>query len=249
MSEKQDRVIVEMTIAAPVETVWAALRDPEQLLNWFGWDADTLADEIKFIFADHAEADEARRVISFGEYEGVSDRVELHTTSGGTVLRVVRSGPAVGDWSVFYEDTWEGWTTFFQQLRHYLERHPGAKRRTLFLSGRLEAPGALPVAALGLEALWTAAAGSTVSFELPVGETVKGTVWHHSDRQVAMSVDGWGDGLMVITDQPAPNAGPNGGGTALLTTFELSDTAFAALEQRWTAWWRTRFVKAGEPVG
>ena len=60
-----------------------------------------------------------------------------------------------------------------------------------------------------------------------------------------LRLDGWGDGLMVITDQPAPNAGPHGGGTALLTTFGLSDAAFAALEQRWTGWWRQRFVKAG----
>jgi len=245
MSDKQDRVIVEMTIAARIEAVWAAMREPEQLLNWFGWDADTLGDEIRFIFEDHAEADETNRVISFGEYEGVADRVELRAAPGGTVLRVVRSGPVSTDWNGFYEDTWEGWTTFFQQLRFLLERHPGAKRRTLFLSGRLQAPGALPVAALRLEALWNAADGGKVSFALPVGETVTGAVWHRSARQVAMSVDSWGDGLMVITDQPAPNAGPNGGGTALLTTFGLSDAAFAALEQRWTAWWRQRFVKAG----
>ncbi len=48
MTDKQDRTIVEMTIAAPIETVWAAMREPGQLLNWFGWDADTLRDEIKF---------------------------------------------------------------------------------------------------------------------------------------------------------------------------------------------------------
>lgn len=245
MADKQDRVIVEMTIAAPVETVWAAMRDPEQLRNWFGWDADTLQDEIQFIFFDHAEADEATRVISFGEYEGVADRVELRATAGGTVLRVVRSGPVTADWNAFYEDTWEGWTTFFQQLRFLLERHPEAKRRTLFLSGKPPTPGALPVEALRLNALWSAAAGSKTTFELPVGETVSGTVWHHSEHQVGMSVDGWGDGLLVITDQPAPNGGPNGGGTALLTTFGLSDAEFAALEQRWTAWWRERFVKAG----
>jgi len=245
MAEKQDRVIVEMTIAAPVETVWAAMRDPEQLLNWFGWDADTLKDEIQFIFFDHATADEANKVVAFGEYEGSADRIELKAAPGSTILRVVRTTAISGDWNAFYEDTWEGWTTFFQQLRHYLERHAGAKRRTLFLSGKLQAPGALPVEALGLELLWSAAAGSKAAFELPVGERVAGTVWHHSEHQVGMSVDGWGDGLMVITDQPAPNGGPNGGGTAVLTTFGLSDAAFAALQQRWTAWWGERFVKVG----
>lgn len=244
MAEKQDRVIVEMTIAAPVETVWAALRDPARMLNWFGWDSDTLSDEIQFIFFDHAEADEANKVLAFGEYEGSADRIELRATPGGTVLRVVRSSAVTGDWSAVYEDTWEGWTTFFQQLRLYLERHPGAKRRTLFLSGKLPAPGGvLPVAALGLARLMTAPAGGSASFELPVGEQVAGTAWHHSDHQVGMSVDNWGDGLMVITDQPAPNGGPNGGGTAVLTTFGMSDEAFAALEQRWKAWWEPRFPK------
>lgn len=244
MAEKQDRVIVEMTIAAPVETVWAAMRDTEQMLNWFGWDADTLRDEIQFIFFDHAEADEANKVLAFGEYEGNADRIELRAAPGGTILRVVRSTSITGDWNAFYEDTWEGWTTFFQQLRHYIERHAGAKRRTLFLSGKLQAPGGtLPVEALGLGALRSATSGTKAAFELPVGERVTGTVWHHSEHQVGMSVDGWGDGLMVITDQPAPNGGPNGGGTAVLTTFGLSDAAFAALEQRWTAWWGERFPK------
>ena len=243
MADKQDRVIVEMTIAAPVETVWEALRDPDQMLNWFGWDSDTLRDEIQFIFLDHAEADEANKVLAFGEYEGSADRIELRSAPGGTVLRVVRSSAVTGDWTAVYEDTWEGWTTFFQQLRHHLERHPGAKRRTLFLSGKPQAPGPLPIAALGLAKLATAPAGSAAAFQLPLGERVSGTAWHHSKHQVGMTVVDWGDGLMVITDQPAPNGGPNGGGTAVLTTFGLSDEAFAALEQRWKAWWEPRFPK------
>lgn len=244
MAEKQDRVIVEMTIAAPVDTVWKAMRDPQQMLNWFGWDADTLPDEIQFIFFDHATADEAKKVLSIHEHEGIADRMELVAAPGGTILRVVRSSAVTGDWDAFYEDTWEGWTTFFQQLRFYIERHPGTKRRTLFLSGKLPAPGGmLPVAALGLGKLMTAPAGSAASFDLPLGEQVSGPVWHHSDHQVGMTVDSWGDGLMVITDQPAPNGGPNGGGTAVLTTVGLSDAAFAALEKRWTAWWSERFPK------
>ncbi len=244
MAEKQDKVIVEMSIAAPLETVWDALRDPNQMLNWFGWDSDTLRDEIQFIFFDHAEADEANGVVAFGEYEGSADRIELTATPGGTVLRVVRSSAVTGDWNAIYEDTWEGWTTFFHQLRHYLERHPGAKRRTLFLSGKPRAPSPLPIAALGLGKLATALAGSAVAFGLPLGERVSGTAWHHSKHQVGMTVADWGDGLMVITDQPAPNGGPHGGGTAVLTTFGLSDEAFAALDQRWKAWWEPRFPKA-----
>lgn len=244
MAEKEHHVVVEMTIAAPVDRVWQALRDPEQMLNWFGWDADTLRDEIQFIFFDHATADEAKKTVDVGEYEGVADRMELVAVPGGTILRVVRSGPAPeGGWTAFYEDTWEGWITFFQQLRFLVERHAGEKRRTLFLSGKLPAAGTLPIAALGVGTLATAPAGSDVSFTLPLGEAVSGTVWHHSKHQVGMSVAAWGDGLMVITDKPAPNGGQHGGGSAVLTTFGLSDAAFAELEQRWTAWWGPRFPK------
>lgn len=237
MAEKHDQTIVEMTIVAPVEAVWQALRQPGQMLNWFGWDADTLRDEIQFIFFDHAAADEANKVLAFGEHEGIADRVELRAAPGGTVLRVVRNGPEIDDWDAFYEDTWEGWITFFQQLRFLLERHQGAQRRTIFLSGKLPADAALPIAALGLAA---GAIGNEVSFAIG-GEAIRGKVWHRSNRQVGLAIAAWSDALLVVTDKPAPNGGPSGGGSVLVTTFELTEGAFAALEHAWKAWWGTRF--------
>ena len=44
------RVVVDVTIAAPIERVWQALRDPALLAQWFGWDYDKLAAEIEMIF-------------------------------------------------------------------------------------------------------------------------------------------------------------------------------------------------------
>ena len=41
------RVVVDVTIAAPIERVWQALRDPALLAQWFGWDYDKLAAEIE----------------------------------------------------------------------------------------------------------------------------------------------------------------------------------------------------------
>lgn len=238
MAEKDEQVVVEMTIAAPVETVWQALREPDQMLNWFGWDADTLRDEIQFIFFDHAKADEANKVLAIDEHEGIADRMELVAAPGGTQLRVVRSGPAVGgDWNAFYEDTWEGWISFFQQLRFLIERHPGEKRRTLFLSAKLPEGGTLPVEALGLSHLKATTPGEAITVELPVGEKVAGAAWHHSANQVGLTVPAWGDGLLIVTDSRPPNGGPNGAGSVILTTFGLSETAFTALEQRWKAWW------------
>ena len=86
----EDHVLVEVTVPAPADAVWAALRDPKQITNWFGWDTDGLKDEIDFIFVTHAEADEARRTVTF---VGVNDRYEVEARGETSLVRVVRSAP------------------------------------------------------------------------------------------------------------------------------------------------------------
>ena len=57
------RVVVDVTIAAPIERVWQALRDPALLAQWFGWDYDKLAEEIDVIFlAGGVEVEPGRRL-------------------------------------------------------------------------------------------------------------------------------------------------------------------------------------------
>jgi hypothetical protein len=121
-----DPVIVEVVIAAPVETVWRALRDPAEIRNWFGWDYEGLEEEIRFIFLEASKADDDARVLDGGS-EGV---IALEDRGGETVVRVTRAAPA-GSWEGVYDEVNEGWLTFFQQLRFYLERHPGRERRTV----------------------------------------------------------------------------------------------------------------------
>ena len=74
----EDHVLVEVTVPAPADAVWAALRDPEKIKDWFGWDTDGLKDEIDFIFVTHAEADDARRVVTFVDGRIASDRANDH---------------------------------------------------------------------------------------------------------------------------------------------------------------------------
>ena len=73
MSES-DRVLIEVVVAAPIETVWKALRDPAEIRRWFGWDYAGLDEEIALIFGSGATALEDERVIRF---DGMSDRFEL----------------------------------------------------------------------------------------------------------------------------------------------------------------------------
>ncbi|GLQ57089.1 SRPBCC family protein [Devosia nitrariae] len=242
MSETEDdlQVLVETIIEAPVDAVWRALREREQLRNWFGWDAETLADEIDFIFFGHAKADEAGHVLQFGEWEGVSDAFELTGDANETTVAVVRRGPPV-DWAGAFEDVPEGWVTFVQQLRLLLDRHPGAKRRTLYLSGAARAGVAEPRQALGIIDLIRRPDGAEYSASLPTGETISGIVWHRTHFQLGLNVTEWGDGLLVVTNTGVTDTRSSAGGSVLLTTFGLDDATFGELASRWRAWWEKRY--------
>jgi hypothetical protein len=121
-----DPVIVEVVVDAPVDTVWRALRDPAEIRNWFGWDYEGLDEEIQVIFVQYSTADEDAKVIDGGS-EGA---IRLEARGDRTVVRVTRAAPA-GSWDGVYDEVNEGWLTFFQQLRFYLERNPGRQRRTV----------------------------------------------------------------------------------------------------------------------
>ena len=120
-----DPVIVEVVIDAQVDTVWRALRDPAEIRNWFGWEYEGFEEEIQVIFFQYSKADDDAHVLDGGS-EGV---ISLEARGDQTVVRVTRAAPA-GSWDGVYDEVNEGWLTFFQQLRFYLERHPGRQRRT-----------------------------------------------------------------------------------------------------------------------
>ncbi|MEV5555254.1 SRPBCC domain-containing protein [Nonomuraea wenchangensis] len=227
-----ERFTVEVTISAPVEEVWRALRDPELIRRWHGWHFDGLDKEIELIYAQQAtESPEEHWV----EVQG-GDRFELTDAGEGrTHLRMTRA-PLSGDaeWDSYYDDVNEGWVTFIHQLRFALERHPGADRRTVFLSGSGAAP---PLAAAGLAALTRLAPGTPYEHAAPTGEPLAGTVWYRTDRQLGLTVDGWGDGLLVVAHTPPAAVHPEGVAMMVLTTYGQTDEEFAALDARWTAWW------------
>lgn len=231
----EDHVLVEVTVPAPADAVWAALRDPQRIKDWFGWETDGLKDEIDFIFVTHAEADDEKRVVSF---VGVNDRYEVEATGATTSLvRVVRSAP-VGDWSDVFDGMIEGWISFTWQLAFAFARHPGQIRRTIFFSGPPR-EDRLACSLLGLDA--APAPGEPWSLPLGPDADASGQVWFLARHQTGVTVDAWGDGLLVVVDQP-PNEKHARGTTMLtLTTYGLDDTAFADLQSRWQGWWDRRF--------
>ena len=231
----EDHVLVEVTVPAPADAVWAALRDPQKIKDWFGWETDGLKDEIDFIFITHASADEERRIVSF---VGVNDRYEVEATGDATSLvRVVRSAPA-GEWSDVFDGMIEGWISFTWQLAFAFARHPGQARRTLFFSGPPR-EDQLARSLLGLDA--APAAGEPWSTPLGPDAAASGQVWFTARHQIGVTVDAWGDGLLVVVDQPPSEKRPRGTTMLTLTTYGLDDAALADLQARWQAWWDERF--------
>lgn len=231
------RPLVEVTISAPADEVWRALRDPALIQQWFGWDTDSLADEIEFIFAKHALPDEATRTIAFARR---SDRFEVESVGGGCIVRMVRAAPTADtDWEDVFDDEVQGWIAFVNQLAFAFARHRGQQRRTLFYDGGPLTP-TTAAAAIGVPAA-ARIAGTPVAFTAGPGDAIKGTLWHRTRHQVGVTVDAWGDGLLVIIDRPADDKRPNGATQTILTTYGLDDATFAALKQRWQSWWDGAF--------
>ena len=239
------RVVVDVTIAAPIERVWQALRDPALIAQWFGWDYDKLADEIDGYFLGGAVEAEAGRRLDLG-----GDVFELEVAGSGTRVRLVRAEPPASDtWDGVYDDVDEGWRTFVAQLAFWLEAQHGAARevalrRTVYLAGhREQADGPTLIAAAGLAAIEPLAVGDRYEATAVTGETLAGAVRYRTEHQVGLSVDAWGPGLLVLAGRPPSPKSPNGGGFALLTTFGTSDDGLARLTQAWTAAWGAAFSR------
>jgi hypothetical protein len=242
--ETIDRVLVEVVVAAPIETVWKTLREKDEIRRWFGWEYAGFEDELTWIFESGQTVVEEGREI---QLSGMNDRFVLEALDGKrTVLRVVRSAPAAGPegkgWTGIYDETVEGWTSFIHMLRLMLEQHPGADRRTLYFSGRARtADTPKPPDAVGLEAIAAVPVGAPYSVTLATGEAISGEVWYRSENQVGLTVDSYGNGLLVVARRPITAKSPHGGGTTFISAYGLSDAALADVRAKWTSWWQNTY--------
>jgi hypothetical protein len=231
----------DILIHAPVDEVWHWLRDPARIREWHGWEDPGLDAEIQQLYIDMATPDDAAHELILG---GHRLRLVDHDDDG-TSIQVTRCTPAVEstfDWTAGYDDIDEGWGTFLHQLQFAMERHPSDARRTGFWWGRTREPyGPRPVVALGLDALDELQPGDPYELTAAWGDELTGELWFRTAHQVGISVEGWGDGLLVLAESPTLFP-PHAASMAIATTYGLADADRAGLLERMTAAWDAHFT-------
>ena len=98
-----------------------------------------------------------------------------------------------------------------------------------------------PLAARALGLPSSVAPGTTYAITAPMGDALAGRIWHRGRHQLALTVDGVGDGLLVAMDRAPDAKSQHGHSQVILTTYGLSDRAFDDLTARWRTWWSERF--------
>jgi uncharacterized protein YndB with AHSA1/START domain len=166
---------MSLDIDAPVDQVWRALTEAEELVRWFsteaqvkpgkggsmlwswgyGEDWETRIDAwepgrlLRLVQEDARPYDAQGRQLPVGEVEPARIAMEftLETHQGKTRLRLVHSGFGHGAaWDAEIDGISEGWQAELRSLRHYLQRHRGRDRN----AGR-----ALVSTAASREAAWS----------------------------------------------------------------------------------------------
>jgi uncharacterized protein YndB with AHSA1/START domain len=157
-STAERRIETQMDIDAPVEAVWKALTDAEELTNWFplraevkpgvgghirsvwsekqDWTAPIGAWEpnqhLQVIWCEATPPEEAEQAKKAGFFVPMRIAVDYYLEAragGGTTLRLVHSGFSTDSaWDGQYDGTVRGWAFELRGLKHYLENHPGTRR-------------------------------------------------------------------------------------------------------------------------
>lgn len=156
---KTRSVQAEVEIAAPVEAVWRALSEAEELTRWFppearvvpgeggsiriAWDGNWATESRIEIWdpprrlrtvTDQAPFDASGQAIQGAAPLPVAIDYQIEARAGGARLRLVHSGFGSGaDWDGEIEGVRRGWGFELPCLRHYLERHRGRDRRAIWI--------------------------------------------------------------------------------------------------------------------
>jgi uncharacterized protein YndB with AHSA1/START domain len=246
----------EIVIDAPIEAVWKAIADGEELTRWFVESASVepgVGGTIEISWGgpekglSHIEVWEPNRTlrVALKPFDGIKplpagpiiDEYTIERREGKTVLRLVSSGiPATPDWDGFYDGTSTGWPSFFRTLRHYLEHHRGKPRQVIkvvgMLSGSPEDGWAQLTGANGLN--FAPVSGEAFDARIGTGERLHGRVaFAKAPNQLDMSISEIDEAFLAHTVA-------GGGGKhfvyTMLSVYGKSPEEVEAIRARWQPW-------------
>lgn len=253
------RVRTAIEIGAPVEVVWNALTDPQELVNWFPLQAQVTPGEGGNLFISWGQDLQANcrievwkpnRHLRTGWFEPSGDATSHHSRGlvvdyklesrgGKTFLRLVHSGFGTGsEWDEEYDGVDRGWQYELRSLRHYLERKRGSKRNVAWARQAVD----LSVAE-AWERLWSregllaegempgAREGDRYDFTMATGDRLEGrTLVLPKPREFAGTVENMDDAVFRTAIEDCGR----GLETMLwLSSWNMSKARVGEIEARW----------------
>lgn len=255
-------LVNEITIDAPVEVVWKALSDADELQRWFPLECRVtpgVGGSIWFAWKEMMTGESRidiwepnrrlRTSWEMGDPAGsgspvrLADDYFLTARAGQTVLRLVSSGfGADASWDGMYDCIRRGWNFELRGLTHYLERHRGRDRAVAWVQQKITMPldqmldRLMGEGGFRAEPAWrTLRAGDQWRATNADGSPLTGEVLHFDPTGlIAIRLDQWNSALLRIEHEPAA---PDGfGGLWLWFSIYGEDPArVAALEEAWKA--------------
>ncbi|MGH9750230.1 MAG: SRPBCC family protein [Candidatus Polarisedimenticolia bacterium] len=219
------RMETTVRIEAPVEAVWKALTDAEELSRWFPLQARVRPGADGSVWLSWGPPwegesritlwDPPRRLRTGWQFTHAADAAGaaevgvdyiLEGEGGRTTLRLVHSGFGEGkDWDDEFDAVRRGWRYELRSLRHYLERHRGTPRRVVWERVPLPVPvGEAHARLMGPGGLLREGSlaglkeGDPYAFTTATGDPFRGTVLVNEAPDFAGTAENWKDGLFRL---------------------------------------------------
>jgi uncharacterized protein YndB with AHSA1/START domain len=231
----------EISIDAPIEAVWKAIADGEELTRWFVQEASVEPKVGGTITISWGGGEEGSSTIEVWEPNKklrvrlrpfdmgaakhdpavpIIDEYTIERRDGKTVLRLVSSGiPDAPEWDGFYNGTDSGWDSFLRTLRHYLEHHSGQPRTTIKVIGKLTGT---------LEEAWTRLR--------PAVEPLGTVVFEKAPAILEVSIPEIGEAYLAHS---ASCAGADNYVYTMLSVYGTTPAEVEAIRAKWQPWLET----------
>ena len=254
----------EIEIDVPIERVWKAISDAEEITRWFSEEAKVTPGEGGHFWVSWGQGQSGASRIEIWEPERrlrlanlpaenefgpeaarptlkipIVEEYTLTSRGNRTVLRLVHSNiPDSPDWDGFYDGTNRGWDMFFLGLRHYLTKHWGKPRKTIMAMQPVpfgfQEAWDTLIGEGGFDALSNLQPGERYSFTTSAGDALTGEVVMALPPKTLCAT------VENIDESFLSVAFEEMGGKTFfyltLATFGMDPEKFEELQERWTAW-------------